>query len=102
MRASTHLVSVSPNHLVGDALQKVRVNAIGVKVGVRFPVCQVVTGNTRYLAAQHIHKADGRVLRHVAEALDGRYALGGIHLEVLERLAHGVDHAKAGRLGASK
>ncbi len=47
-------------------------------------------------------KADGSILRHVAEAFDGGDGFLAVHLQVLHGFAHGVDHAIAGGFGAAE
>ncbi len=61
----------------------------------------VPAGHTGDLAAELLHETDGRILRHVAEAFDRRDSFGGIHLEMLEGFAHGVDHTVTRGFGAA-
>ncbi len=68
--------------------------------GVGDAVLTIPTRDAGDLTAQDLVEADGGVLRDVAEALDGSDRLGRIHLEVLHRLADGVDDAVAGGFGA--
>jgi len=88
--------------LVGDALQEPRVHAVFLGESVRHFIVAVPTGNTQNLSAQNFLKADGSVLRHVAKTLQRDAAFGRVQTQVLHRLAHGIDDAKASGFGASE
>jgi hypothetical protein len=62
----------------------------------------VPAADAEHLAAEHLDEPDRRVLGDVAEPVDRRSLALGVHAEVLHRLAHGVDDAETGGLGAAE
>jgi hypothetical protein len=46
-------------------------------------------------------KADGGILRYISKTFDCRNGFGWIHLKVIHRFAHGIDHTIAGGFGAA-
>ena len=88
--------------LVGDGLQELGIDTLGMAEGVGALVDPVPAGDAGDLTAQVIDETDGSILGDIAEALDGSHRLGGIDLEVLHGLTHGVDDAETGSFGAAQ
>ncbi len=80
--------------LVGDGLQELGIDTIGVAESVGTLVRTVPAGNASHLAAQELDETDGGILRDVAEPLHGSYRLGRVDLEMLHGLTHSVDDAE--------
>ncbi len=94
--------SINRAVLIHNGQQEARINSVFVAVREDLLLVAVIARDASHFAAEHFYKTNRSVLRDIAKTLNRRDHFFGIKFQMLQGFAHGVNHAVAGRFGASE